>query len=87
MAFCDACDRLRRTVGNDLATARAPFGPNVNNPISGFNDVEVVFNHHDGIACIAQLREYLEQQLDVGKVQARGGLVQYINRASGVALR
>ena len=44
-----------------------------------------MFDHHDRVARVAQLVQHLEQQLDVGEVQAGGGLVQDVERAPGVA--
>jgi len=38
-------DRLRRTGGNDLAAARSPFGTQIDDPISGLDDVEIVLDH------------------------------------------
>ncbi|STU80113.1 Uncharacterised protein [Klebsiella pneumoniae] len=32
-----------------------PSGPRSDNPVGSFNHIEVVLNHHDGIALIAQL--------------------------------
>jgi hypothetical protein len=65
--------------------SRAAFGPHVDQPIGGFDDVEVVLDHHDGVARIAQLVQHLQQQRDVGKVQAGGRLVEDVERAAGVA--
>jgi hypothetical protein len=45
-----------------------------------------VLDDDDGVARVAQLVQHLEQQVDVGKVQAGGGLVQDVERAAGVAL-
>ncbi len=40
----------------------------------------------DSVAGVAQLVQHFEQQINVGKVQAGGGLVQDVDRAAGVAL-
>jgi hypothetical protein len=63
-----------------------PFGAHVDEPVGGFDDVQVVLDDDDGVARVAQLVQHLEQQVDVGKVQAGGGLVQDVERAAGVAL-
>ena len=68
------------------ATASAAFGPHVDQPVGGLDDVQVVLDYHDGVAGVAQLLQHLEQQIDVGKVQAGGRLVQDVERAAGVAL-
>ena len=45
-----------------------------------------MLDHDDGVARVAQLMQHLEQQGDVGKVKARGRLVEDVERASCVAL-
>ena len=45
-----------------------------------------MFNHHNGVARIAQLVQHFEEQVNVGVVQAGGGFVQYVQGAAGVAL-
>mgnify|MGYP006995905986 CR=1 FL=1 len=67
------------------AAARTAFGAHVNQPVGGFDHVQVVFNHHNRVACIAQLVQHPQQQRDVGKVKAGGRLVQDVERAPGVA--
>jgi hypothetical protein len=57
------------------------------NQIGRFDRIQVVLNHHDGVAGIAQLVQHFEQQRNVGKVQSGGGLVQDVQSATGVALR
>ena len=55
-------------------------------PVGGLDDVEVVLDHDDGVAGVAQLVQHLQQQVDVGEVQAGGRLVEDVQRAAGVAL-
>ena len=45
---------LRRARGNDFTTAVTAFWSQVNDPISRFDHIEVVLNHHDGVAVVAQ---------------------------------
>jgi hypothetical protein len=45
-----------------------------------------VLDDDDGVAGVAQLVQHFEQQVNIGKVQAGGGLVQDVERAAGVAL-
>ena len=73
-------------VGDHLAAAGAAFGAHVDHPVGGLDDVEVVLDHDDGVAGVAQLVQHLQQQLDVGEVQAGGRLVEDVQRAAGVAL-
>ncbi|CNV10436.1 Uncharacterised protein [Salmonella enterica subsp. enterica serovar Bovismorbificans] len=46
-----------------------------------------MFDHHDGVALIAQLMQNVKQLLNIGKVQAGGWLVENIQRLPGAALR
>lgn len=64
-------DGFRRAGYQDLAAAAAAFRPQVHNPVCGFNHVEVVFNHHDGIALIPELMQHFQQLLDIRKVPGR----------------
>jgi len=40
--------------------------------------VRVVLDHDDGVAGVDQAREHFEPRVDVGEVQARGGLVEQV---------
>lgn len=62
-----------------------PSGPEVDNPVSGFDHVEIVLNHHNGVALIAQFMQYVEQLLNIGEVQTGGRLVENIQRLPGAA--
>src|SRR5690349_8613562 len=77
---------LRRALRDDAAAAVAPFGAEVDDPVRGLDDVEVVLDHHHGVAGVAQAAQHVQQELDVVEVQAGGGLVQDVERAAGVAL-
>src|SRR3546814_17554694 len=57
----------------------------------GLDHVQVVLDHHDRVAVVAQLVQHREQVFDVVEVQAGGGLVEDVQRApcvpSGQLLR
>lgn len=76
---------LRRAGHQDAATTGAPFRPQIDDPVGGFDDVQVVLNDDYGVAPIPQLVQHLEQLLDVVEVQARGRLVQDVEGLAGVA--
>ena len=76
--------RLRRAGGDDLSSAIAAFRAQIDDPVRGLDDVQVVFDHHHGVAVIAQPVEYGQQLFDVMKVQARSRLIQDIQRLSPV---
>jgi len=52
------------------------FGPEVDDVVGGFDDVEIMLDDDDGVAVIDQAVEAHQQPIDVGKVQAGGGLVE-----------
>ena len=63
-------------LGDELAAVLAGFGAEVEDPVGGFDDVEVVLDDEEGVAGIDEFLEYGEEVFDVGKVQAGGGLVE-----------
>lgn len=63
-----------------------PPSAEIDNPVGSFNHIEVVLNHHDGIALIAQLVQHFQQLLDIGEVQTGGRLIEDIQRLAGTAL-
>ncbi len=63
------CDGFWRTGDEDFAAPTAAFRSQVDNPVSGFDHVEIVLNYHNGIALIAQFMQYVEQLLNIGEVQ------------------
>lgn len=79
-------DGFRRTGDQDFAAAAAAFRAEIDNPVGSFNHIEVVLNHHDGIALIAQLVQDFQQLLDIGEVQTGGRLIEDIQRLAGTAL-
>lgn len=86
MGFLVGADRLRRAGDQDAAAPRAPFGPQIDDPVGSFDDVQVVLDDDDGVAAIPQLVQHLEQLLDVVKVQPCGRLVQDVEGLAGIPL-
>ena len=56
---------LRCALGNDFATAFTAFGSKVDDPIGGFDHIQVVFNHDYRVSVVAQPVQDLQQQVDV----------------------
>ena len=56
--------------------AVAPFRAQVDQPVGGADDVQVVLDHQQGVAVAQQPLEGPQQGGDVVEVQAGGGLVQ-----------
>ena len=46
-------DLLWRAGNQDFTAAAATFRAQVDNPVCGFNHIQIVFNYHYGIAVIA----------------------------------
>ncbi len=65
----------------------AAVGAQVHHPVGGLDHVQVVFDHNDGVAVVAQLVKYGQQVLDVVEVQPGGGLVQDVQGAARIAPR
>src|SRR5436309_11247995 len=74
----DGRDRLGRPLGHQPPAPLATFGPQVHDPVAVPDDVEVVLDHDHRVAAGGQVVEHLEQPLDVGEVEAHGGLVEQV---------
>ena len=70
--------------GDNLPATRASLGPEINQSVSGFDDIEVVLNDNHCIAPITQAMQDLEQLSDIFEVQPGGGFIENIQRISGV---
>jgi hypothetical protein len=73
---------LGRAGGHDLAAAIAALGADVDHPVGGLDDVEIVLDHHDRVALVDQLVQHFQQLAHVLEMQARGGLVEDVERAA-----
>src|SRR5207245_8898046 len=82
-----ARDLLGRAGGDNFAAAIAALRPQIDDPVGVADDVEVVLDHHDGVAGLHQAVEDLEELLNIGEVQAGGGLVQNVEGPPGRPLR
>jgi hypothetical protein len=66
-----------RCSGHEELPAGVPgFGPEVNDPVGAFEDVEIMFDDHQRVAGIHQSLQRLEQDADVVEVQPGGGFVE-----------
>ena len=63
-----------------------PFGSEVDDPIGGFDDVEVVLDNHHRVALVAQSVEHVQELRDVVEVQSGGGFVEDVERLAGTSL-
>src|ERR1700723_999988 len=78
---------LRRSDRDDAAAVVPAFGSQIHDPVGRLDDVQIVFDHDDRVALIAQALQYHQQLWDVGEVQTGGRFIENVERASGGALR
>ena len=78
MAARAVCHLLGRASGNDAAAAVAAFRPEVDHPVGGLDDIQIVLDDDHRVSRVAQAVEDVQQQADVVEMQAGGGLIQYV---------
>ena len=79
MTCRNLCDVLGCPRGNHFSTTGASLGPEVDDPVRGLDDVQVVLDDDDGVALVDQRLQDGQEFTDVLEVQTRGGLVQDID--------
>ena len=67
---------LGRPLGHDVATTLTPLGTEVNDPVRGLDDLEVVLDHDHRVPLVDQRLQRAQQRAYVVEVQARGRLVE-----------
>ena len=77
-------DILRRALGDDLAAAIAAFGAEVDDPVGGLDDFEIVLDDDDRVAVVDEAVEHFEQLRKVVEVEAGRGFVEEVERLAGV---
>src|SRR3981189_796326 len=68
--------------GDDLPAAAAAFGTHVDDPVGGFDDVEIVLDDEERAAAFDELAEGGEEFGYVVEVEAGGGLVEDVEGAA-----
>ena len=63
----------------------AAFRTEVNQPVGGFDHVQIVFDDDHSVAVVGQPLQHGQQQFDVVEMQAGGRFVEDVERAAGVA--
>src|SRR5262245_8847311 len=71
IALTTPCDFLRCSLRHDLAAVATTFRPQVDDPIGGFDDVEIVLDHQQRIAWCTKFEQDLEQFRHIMKMQTR----------------
>ena len=64
----------------------AAVGAEVDDPVGGLDDVEVVLDDEHRVAAVHEAMEHFEEHAHVLEVQARRGFVEDVQRAARVAL-
>ena len=72
---------------NHFTTPRATLGTEIDDPVGGLDDVEVVLDDDHGVAVIAQPMQDFQQLLDVVEMLAGGRLIEVIECFASVAFR
>ena len=83
MAFGDLGDVLRRAGGDDPPAALAAFRAEVQHPIGGLDDLQIVLDHHHRVALLHQRVQHFQQLADILEMQAGRRLIEDVQRAAG----
>ena len=76
---------FRGAFHNNFSTARTAFRSEIDDVVGGLDDVRVVLDHQHRIAQFDESVQDVEQTLDVGEVEAGGGLVEQIEGSARTA--
>jgi hypothetical protein len=77
-------DMLRGALRHHAPSAFSALRPEIDDPVGVGPDVEIVLDHHHGVAGIHQPVQHADQLLHVRHVQSDRGLVEDIKRLAGV---
>ena len=72
------CHLLGCALSHDAPARRAAVGAEVDHPVGGLDHIQVVLDHHHRVASIHQPVQAVQQLLDIGDMEASGGLIQDI---------
>ena len=71
-----ACNIFRRTLGDDLAALIAAFRAEIEDPVGGADNVEVVLDDDQRVPLLDQPPERAEQRCDVVKMKPGGRFIE-----------
>ena len=74
---------VNRALRNHRAAVRTCGRSHFHKVVRGTQDTRIVVNHHHGIAVSDQVAHHAQKAVDIGGVQADGGLVHHVEHASG----
>src|SRR2546425_5793425 len=78
---------FRRALEHDAAAAVAALGAEVDDPVGLRDHVEIVLDDEHRVPRVDQAVQHVDQLLDIGHVQADGGLVQHVQGLRKTRLR
>ncbi len=79
--------RIDCSLSDDAAACFAAFGTEIDDPVGIGDHIEVVLDHHDGVARVDEPVQHADQLLDVGHVQPDGRLVENVERLAAARRR
>src|SRR5690625_2996835 len=82
MTFGYLRDIFRCAFRNDGAAPTAAFRPHIDHPVGILDHVEIMFNYDHGVSLIDQNLQHAQKAMNIFEVQARGRLVEDVNRTS-----
>ncbi len=62
----------------------ATFRADIDNPVTVFDDIKIMFDDNNAVAFVNKLAQNFEQVLDILEVKSSGGLVKNIEGFSGL---
>src|SRR5665811_1910935 len=80
-------DVFRSSGGDDIAAAESAFRTQIDDPVGGLDDVEVVLNDEHGVAAVNKTVEHAHQHAHVLEMETRRWLVKDIEGSTRIALR
>ena len=81
-----SADIFRRPRSDDRTTSVTAFRAQINEIISCFDDIEIMFNDNDRISAIDEELQDIHQLVDIRRMQPRRRFVEDIQRAPGTSL-
>ena len=78
VAFAVGRHGFGRPLGDHATSTCSPLGSHVDHPVGRLDHVQMVLDHHQGVAAFAQLEEHLQQPVHVLEVQPRRGFIQQV---------
>ena len=78
-------ERLRQSCVDDLSTAAASLGSELDRPVGCFDEVLVVLDDNDGIALVDKGVKEVKEPVNVCEVEARCGFIEDVEGRAGAA--